>query len=195
MNDYISDFESIVTSIYGVYQNSKAGYRLLIKEITDYQETQLNNLRRTNPQSASIEFLDSTPALYCEGNPNLPGANVLYECSQGEYKKRNSEQGINAQFIGNMCIIAIYQYWEDHFRTKIARHLRRKREDVLSDIMGDLRLLRNSIFHHRGIAQREIEDCILLQWFHVGDDIYIDEEKFKEIISQVKSYIHTLRQS
>jgi len=194
MNDYLSDFESVVTSVYGVYLNSKGGFRLLVKEITEAEEKQLEQLRKTHPECASIEFLDSQPCLYCEGNPNIPGASVLYQCSQGEYKERNSDTGINSRFIGNMCVIAIYQYWEDHFRTEIARNLGKNREDILSDIMGDLRLLRRSIIHHRSIALKEVENCKLLRWFKEGDDIFIDEDKFKDIVSYIKSFIQTLRQ-
>jgi len=188
----LNEFEAIVDLIYGTYLDSKGGFRLLIKEITEHQEKQLENLKQTRPHLASMEFLDSTPRLYCEGDPNVPGAGVLHQCSLREYKERNSETGTNARFIGNMSIIAIYQYWEDHFREKIADALGRKKNDISSPIMGDLRLLRQSIVHHRGVALNEIKNCQLLKWFSKDDQIMIDEDKFKEIVFHIKSYITTV---
>lgn len=60
--------------------------------------------------------------------------------------------------------------------------------------MGDLRLLRHSIIHHRGIVHKEVKKCQLLKWFSEGDQVMIDEDKFKEMVFHVKSYIATLRQ-
>lgn len=193
MNDILSDFEYVVTSILGVYLNTIGGYRLCLKELIANQEKQLRQLRRTNPKLASVEFLDSTPGQYSEGNPNIPGAKVLFECSLGEHKKRNSSGGLNYRIIGNMCVIVIYQYWEDYFRVEIARNLGREKNDISSDIMGDLNLLRRSIIHHRSVALKEIENCRLLRWFKEGDEIFIDEDKFKDIVSYIKAFIQTMR--
>ncbi len=194
MNDILSDFEYVVTSILGVYLNTIGGFHLCLKEVTAYQENQLEQLRKTRPECASIEFLDSTPGQYCEGNPNISGAKVLFECTLGEYKKRNSPRGLNHRVIGNMCIIVIYQYWEDYFRPEVARNLGKEKDDISSDIMGDLRYLRHSIIHHESIALKEVENCKLLRWYKEGDEIFIDEDKFKNIVSYINVFIETLRQ-
>jgi len=132
--------------------------------------------------------------IFGKGDPNLPNSIELYRCTQGEYKERNSEKGINSRSVGNMCVIAIYQYWEDYFRQKIANLLNRtNKNELASDIMGDLKILRRSIIHHRGIALKEVENCKLLRWFKEGDDIFIDKDMMKDIIFQVKSYLRALR--
>jgi len=192
ISEILSDFEAVVDSIYGTYLDSKGGFRLLVNEIAQHQEKQLEVLKQTRPDIASMEFLNSTPGLYCEGDPNVLGARVLHQCLLGEYKERNSETGMNARFIGNMSVIAIYQYWEDYFRGKIADALGRKKNDISSPIMSDLRLLRHSIIHHRGIALKEVERCQLLKWFNEGDQVMIDEDKFKEMVSHIKVYIAAL---
>ena len=56
--------------------------------------------------------------------------------------------------------------------------------------MGDLRLIRNSIVHHAGIALKEIEKCELLRWYKKDDEIFIDEDKFKIIVFHIKSLIN-----
>ncbi len=190
MKDFLVDFENLVTSICGIYWMSTGGYRASIEEMNQAQEKQIRQLRTKNPRFANMEFVDSLPCMYCEGDPNLPSAVVLYSCSQKEYKEMNRENGSNWQFIGKMCVITIYQYWEDYFRPEIARQLGVKRDDIVSDIMGDLRLIRHSIVHHGGVALKEVENCKILQWFREGDEISIDENKFKKIIFFVKKSIN-----
>jgi len=154
----------------------------------------VNKFKSTDPEHASVQYLDSTLYIFGKGDPSLPTSIELYRCTQGEYKERNSERGVNARFIGNMCVIAIYQYWEDYFRQKIANLLNKKNKNELtSDIMADLKILRRSIIHHRGKALREVENCKLLRWFKEGDDIFIDKDMMQYIVFQVKSYLRALQ--
>jgi len=194
MENCIDEFEDVVTSIYGVYLMSIQGFHLLVEELMKIQHMTINRLKSAHPERASIEYLDATPYIFGKGDPNLPNSIELYRCTQGEYKERNSEKGINSRFVGNMCIIAIYQYWEDYFRQKIANLLKRTgKNELTSDIMGDLKILRHSIIHHRGIALREVENCKLLRWFKEGDYIFIDKDMMQYVVFHVKSYLRTLR--
>jgi hypothetical protein len=195
MENCIDEFEDVVTSIYGVYLMSTQGFSLLIKHLTDIQHETINKFKTTSPELASTQYLDSTSYIFGKGDPKLHTLTKLYSCTQREYKERNSERGINAHFVGNMCVIAIYQYWEDYFRQKIAKFLNISNKNGLtSDIMGDLKILRRSIIHHRGIALNEVENCKLLRWFKKNDEIFIDKDMMEVIISQVKSYLQTLRE-
>ncbi len=195
MNNYIDGFEDVVTSIYGVYLMSTQGFRLLVKELMNSQFMTMKQFESTHPELASIQYLDSTLHIFGKGNPNLPNSIELYRCTQGEYKERNSEKGENSRFIGNMCVIAIYQYWEDYYRQKIAKLLNRtNRNDLTSDIMGDLKILRRSIIHHRSLALKEVESCKLLSWFKKGDEIFFDSNMMQYTIFQIKSYLQALRE-
>ena len=199
MISYIDEFEDIVTSIYGVYLMSKQGFQLLVSQLKNLQIIDINKLRSTHPERASVQYFDSRPYMFgklSKGSLNLPEKiNLLYKCTQGECKKRNSEKGVNSRFIGNMCVIAVYQYWEDYYRQKIANFLKRtSKNELTSDIMGDLKVLRHSIIHHRGFALKEVEKCKLLHWFKKDDEIFIDRNMMQYIVSQVKDYLRTLRE-
>lgn len=65
-------------------------------------------LRKTEPEVASIEHLDSLNMRYGKGNPNDSDAVVLYKCTQAEYKARNTKNGVNFKFIGNMTLVSFY---------------------------------------------------------------------------------------
>ena len=128
---YLDEFEEFVTSVCGVFWMSIGGYILLVNEMNTVQKKQILQLKKKSPSDANIEFVDSLPCMYCEGNPNLPGAAVLYYFSQKEYKESNRENGCNYKFIGSMCLIIIYQYWEDYFRGEIARQLTVQKDEII----------------------------------------------------------------
>ena len=109
------------------------------------------------------------------------------------YKKRNEKDGDNYAIIANLCIVLIYQYWEDHYRGQIANELElTSKNDLTSDIMGDLRHLRTSIVHHKAIALKEVENCRLLHWFIKGDKIYVNSKMFEKIIFYIKEDINRM---
>ncbi|MGA1825502.1 MAG: hypothetical protein ACMUIP_12660, partial [bacterium] len=88
-----------------------------------------------------------------------------YSSTQAEYKKRNSPDGINYRFIGNMALISIYEYWENSCRNKLANYHQVDQKKIKSIIFGDLRLLRHSIVHHKGIALPNVEQCKIFNWY------------------------------
>ena len=55
-------------------------------------------------------------------------------------------------------------------RSGSGRESRRRLTDVRDDLLGDIRLLRNDIVHHGGIATKANSGrCKILQWFNDGD--------------------------
>lgn len=105
--------------------------------------------------------------------------------SSDDLKARNSEGGINFFFIANACLVAIYQYWEDHYRRSIAHCFKRQKNEIKAPIFGDLRILRISIIHNNRKAIPEIKDCEILKWFNEGDLIQLSREKFDQMIDEI----------
>lgn len=110
--NYILDFKSTVESIYGVYLDSTTGFKLLKKYITDAQKRVSKEVKK------SIIELDNLNFTYGKGDPSSENAVTLHKSTQGQIKKRNAEGNINYKFIGNMCLISIFNYWEDNYRKK-----------------------------------------------------------------------------
>ena len=189
----IDDFEKVVDYIYGVYLDATTGFRKVLEGFKKSQTDSLAVLKETHPELATIDYLDSVHMIYGKGNPNLPEAVELHKCTQKEYKERNSENGLNFRFLGNMALVSLYQYWEDFHRAQIADELGMEKTDLKAPIIGDLRLIRISIIHHAGIALKEIENCELLKWYKEGDEIFIDKAKFEDIIYQIQNMLQDLR--
>ena len=188
----IKEFEATVDAIYGVYLDSTTGFDKIRAGHEQQQRDSLRRFKESKPELATIEYLDSTLFIYGKGNPNKPDAVELHRCTQGQYKERNSQGGLNFLFIGNMSLVSIYQFWEDHFRAEVANYLDMDKNDLKESIMGDIRNLRRSIVHHSGIALPEVERCEILRWFHEGDVVYLDKEKFEKIIVEIKRMIKRL---
>ncbi|MHB8855271.1 MAG: hypothetical protein ACYC6K_01460 [Bellilinea sp.] len=189
----IDDFEKVVDYIYGVYLDATTGFRKVREGFKKSQTDSLAVLKETHPELATMDYLDSVLMIYGKGNPNLPEAVELHRCTQKEYKERNSENGLNFRFLGNMTLVSLYQYWEDFHRAQIADELGIEKTDLKAPIMGDLRLIRISIIHHAGIALKEIENCELLKWYKEGDEIFIDKAKFEDVIYQIQNMLEDLR--
>jgi hypothetical protein len=191
--DPLTEFEKIVDYIFGVYLDATTGFERLRTWFKENQGKSLEMLKESHPEFAGMEYLDTVSFTYGVGDPGAPGAIVLHKCTQREYKERNTEKGINYKFIGNMSLVSLYQYWEDHYRAKVAENLSLQKNKLKEPVMGDIRRLRISIIHHSGIALKEIEKCELLKWLKEGDEIFIDKEKFVEIVFYVKTMINELR--
>ena len=186
INDLIFEFIEKLDEIYGVYLDSVAGF---------FQNTVLldRGQQFSNEKSnLSIAHLDTLPYVYGKGAPEDSNSIVLHESTQGDYKKRNNAGGLNHIVIAHLCLTQIYQYWEDHYRSLIAESAGIKKEELKSDIFGDLRIYRNSIIHHRAIALSEIKKCKILKWHNEGDEIVFNEKQIDEVILNVKIDINSI---
>lgn len=76
---------------------------------------------------------------------------------------------------------------------KIAETRGIAKDDIKSDVVGDIRHLRHSIIHDIGIATKEVENCKVLKWFNEGDKVFLNEQMFLQMISHVRADLHELR--
>jgi hypothetical protein len=183
----INDFLKTVEEIYAVFLDSSHGFYLVHQQLTLSQLNTIQKNKEVQTDLNKLEYLDSLPFFYGKGNPNDVGSYILHKGTQGELKKRNQKDGNNYRFAGNMCLVNIYQYWEDYYRYEIAKVIGIEKSNVKIPIMGDINKLRRSIIHHNGIALDDVERTEILKWFKVGDEIYIDEKKMDELIMQIQN--------
>ncbi len=67
-----------------------------------------------------------------------------------DYIAANRPGGSNEEQHSHAILIFLYTYWENEIRPRLAASRNVKEREIRSDIMGDLRLLRNAILHARG---------------------------------------------
>lgn len=181
----VQEYGNVVAAIYGVYLDATVGFEFLRLDMQKRQLETIELIKEKFPQLANQEHMDSAWLMYGTEDPNSPKGPPLHTVTQKQFKERNSPHGQNNLFIGNMALVAIYQYWEDGYRARIAQLMKIEKKELVAPIMGDLRWLRTSIVHHSGIALREVKRCELLKWFEEGDLIYIDYDQFKTIVGHI----------
>lgn len=91
-----------------------------------------------------------------------------------------------------MCVVWIYQSWEDHYREKIATALGCKKNDILCPVFGDLRKLRNAIIHNSGVSTSDLEKTEVLGPFKRGVPLYLNEKHLRNIVENIHDYLNTL---
>lgn len=188
----LHEFLLLSRDLVGVYFDATVGF---YRNRIGLEKDQLRMFEKfhKNDPNYTLEQLDDAPYMYGEGDPNVSMPEIFHYSIQKEYKQRNSEDGKNYQFIGNMCLITIYQYWEDFYRGELAKSYSIEKDELKSDLFGDIRLIRHSIIHHNSVALEEIVRCKILKWFSPGDKIFIDKAKLLEVIKNIQHFNFSFR--
>lgn len=185
--EILDELLRVSRDIVGVYFDAVTGIERNLNSLEKDQIRFLEEAKKDNPD-LTLEKLDEAAFAYGEGDPNISMPEIFHISSQKEYKARNSRDGKNCQFIGNMCLITIFQYWEDYYRGELAKSYGFEKDDVKADLFGDIGLIRNSIIHCNSIASDKIIKCKILKWFKPGDRIFVDKNKLLEIIMNIQHF-------
>jgi len=107
--------------------------------------------------------------------------NVYSECLKNKMY-RISESGPNTLMANKMAIVYIFSQWE-HFRKK-----EQSEENYIIewDVMGDIRLIRNSIIHNQGKAHKTNKYKIN-KWFIEGEKMYIRHKCLVQILKLIRN--------
>jgi len=181
-SDLTREYLAIVDSVHGCYLDAITGFYALVDEY----DTARAKMLASRPHVPAKAF-DEAEFIYGTDHPRRPSSRVVHACTQGEYRSRNDEGGRNHVVMGQVCLVQIFGFWDDCYRAKLAACCGKQKNDLKLDIMGDLRLLRNSIVHHRGVALKDAERCVILKWFKEGDKISLTPDKFEQIVMHVRN--------
>lgn len=185
--DAISNFIAEIDATLGTYLDMRRGFGALVH---DFDRVRADFLSKTPGKSA--DELDKLPFSYTSGDPEA-GSYTLHECTQEEYRERNSPSGENATRAGNMCVVHLYQLWEGRYRNEIARDLGIAKDELVVDFFGDLRLLRHSIIHHNAVALPDVGRCKVIKWFKPEVPIWFTRAEFLELVKALKQVLTNLR--
>lgn len=96
--------------------------------------------------------------------------NQIIRCD--EYLEANRPGGRNEQQHSRSILIFLFTYWEDEIRPQLARAKGVELNEIQSDIMGDLRTLRNVILHSKSVIRPDKHASLKL----LGDMFEVDKE-------------------
>lgn len=179
----VEEYLKIVDTVFGIYLDSTAGFAQFSKMLESAQAEMSKKL------SIEKSELYEKPFWYSKGDPTDKNTYILHTATQKEVLERNKETGLNYKTIANLCVVLVYQYWEEHYRALIAEERGLAKDKLKIDIFGDLKNLRHSIIHHKEIETDGKYG--ILKWFNKGDEIKISKEQFEKIILNVKMSLHS----
>jgi hypothetical protein len=110
---------------------------------------------------------------------------ALWNTVNQHFVKRNLTEGNNLRFVGNYCIVTLFQFWEENIRLRIAQVFGVELIEITHPLFGDIRNFRNAIIHNHGIATTDVERNKVFNWYSRGELINMDKEKYFEIIHAV----------
>lgn len=105
-----------------------------------------------------------------------------------DYIAANSKAGFNEQQLSQAVLVFLFSYWEEEIRPRLAASKSVKLQKIRSDIMGDLRILRNVILHSKGIIRPEKHKDLkkLSDMFVVDQPVHISYEGMHRIFVLIK---------
>lgn len=105
-----------------------------------------------------------------------------------DYMAANSEGGSNEQQLSQAILIFLFTYWEEEIRPRLAASKKVELKEISSDIMGDLRVLRNVILHAKCIMRSDKHKALkkLNNMFTVDKPISLSYENMHNIFILIK---------
>lgn len=103
----------------------------------------------------------------------------------GEYLDSSQKNGVFADSIAKSFICAIYSSWDEYYRHAIAVEAGVKQKQVRSDLMGDLRHIRNCIVHKKSVLTDEPEKIRKLSWVLIPGPLIVTDDMFRDLVDQI----------
>ncbi len=140
IREYI-DFVNLQVGVYMDALAGFAGHRTKVKR-------QIHRVSRPTKTKKDTEGNVVVWASY--EDPTQPDIIHNRIIKANDYIKANSPKGSNERQHSQAILIFLFTYWEDEIRPRLAVSINKDPNEICSDIMGDLRILRNVILHSKG---------------------------------------------
>jgi hypothetical protein len=149
-DDVIREYIDFVNRQVGVYMDALAGFAGHHTHV----ERQVNRINQ--PVNSSIDNTGQRVVVWASyEDPTQPDVVHNRIIRATDYIAANSNGGSNEQQHSHAVLIFLFTYWEDEIRPRLATSKGVESQEIKSDIMGDLRILRNVILHSKGIIYPE----------------------------------------
>lgn len=175
----IQDFVYMANTVYGVYLDASMAIGNLSFSYINYHSDHIAKLKESG-QPLTPDLVN--PSLVYNAGPEGQ-QKPIHKTTLVDIIERNRLDGRHMQFLARMCVVALYQYWEDQFRPRLKAALG---HEVKHDTFGELRNLRRSVIHRGARALPELALCKALPRFQPDADIVLDHAAMDQIMTAVK---------
>ncbi len=179
-DDIVHEFIDFINAQLGAYMDALAGYAGHYTSV----ERQVHRVMRPNKVTTEAAGKKVVVCASYE-DPTQPDIVLNRIIRASDYLAANAIGGSNEQQHVRAVVIFLFTFWELDIRPRLAASDRVKPD---SDIMGDLRILRNVILHSKGIMRADKHKKLkkLANLFTIDEPIYIGYEDLHQIFVLVK---------
>lgn len=105
-----------------------------------------------------------------------------------DYLAQNAPSGANEEQHARAIIIFLFTFWEEEIRPRLAAARSVERNEIKSDIMGDLRELRHAVLHAKGILRQDkhAKLKVLKDMFTADSRLALPQERMQQIFVLIK---------
>jgi len=161
-DEVVRDFIDFVNLQVGAYMDAMAGFAGHHVRV----ERQVHRInRRTGVKPDGLIVYASYE------DPSKPDFVLNRIVRASEYLALNARGGGNEQQHARAVLIFLITYWEDSVRPRLAAARGCQVNEIKSDIMGDLRVIRNVVLHSKGVIRPDKHRDLKL----LGDVLKPDE--------------------
>jgi len=179
----VREFIDFVNLQVGLYMDAAAGFQ------GHKVRTERQVFRITRPDRTDVDSEGNKITVWASyEDPSQPDVIHNRIIRADGYIEANSEAGVNFQQLSRAVLIFIFTYWEDETRRSLASAASTEPRDIRSDIMGDLRILRNSILHSKAFLTSKEQSKLtkLSEMFQSDAEISISYEGMHQIFVLIK---------
>lgn len=100
----------------------------------------------------------------------------------------SEKNGAFTDIFAKALIVLMYTEWDELYRHNMAQELGVKASDLKSDLMGDLRHIRNWIVHNKSRVDAKCKAIKLLPWSLSEDEVLnINKEQMAQLMDHINS--------
>lgn len=181
--DAVREYIDFVNEQVGMYMDALAGFaghharvERQVARVLRVQKRELNE--KGEPVTVWASYEDAS-------KPDVIHNRIIHAA---DYLARNAPGGANEEQHARAILIFLFTYWEEGTRPRLAEAKAVPRNEIVSDIMGDLRVLRNVILHAKGILRQDKhrELKVLKDVFPIDASLALPEERMQRIFVLIK---------
>lgn len=183
VDEIIREYIDFVNKQVGVYMDALAGFEGHSTRV----ERQVHRISR--PKSSHTDDKGQQVVVWASyEDPSQPDIIHNRIIKATDYIAANSKDGSNAQQHSQAILVFLFTYWEEEIRPRLARSMNIDTNKITSNIMGDLRILRNVILHSKGIIRpdKHKELNVLGNMFSANEPVLISYDNMHKIFVLIK---------
>jgi hypothetical protein len=179
----LREFIDTINHQVGVYMDALAGFE------GHYTRVERQVFRGNKPGGTRVNEKGIPEVVWVSyEDPSKPDIVHNRIIRTNDYLQANAKGGSNEQQHSRAILVFLFTYWEDEIRPKLAAIRNVEVDDIKSDIMGDLRALRNAILHARGVLGYDDWKRLkkLQQMFTEAEPVSLSYDGMHKIFSLIK---------